>query len=109
MGSPCSETSPSWRSRPQAVLERPDLHDLAVAQPEDGDLVDLLEAAPRGGMAKPVAEVGRRAGEAAHHRAALGDQLADLHVDVGEAGPEGGDPAPGRGSRPGGVQLVDDL
>jgi hypothetical protein len=39
----------------------------------------------------------------------LGDQLDDLHVDIRKAGPERGDPAPGRRGQLGRVELVDRL
>jgi hypothetical protein len=74
---------------PKGVLQRPYVGDLAVAEPDDPDLIDSLEATPGWGMAEPVAQVGRRASELADDHVAFGDQLHDLDVDVGEAGLKG--------------------
>jgi hypothetical protein len=46
---------PELAQPPDGVLERPDMDDLAVAEPEDGDLIDALEAAPSWGLAEPFA------------------------------------------------------
>jgi hypothetical protein len=53
--------------------------------------------------------VGRRAGEPGDDLVAFGDQLHDIDVDVGEAGPEGRDPAFGGRGQLGRIELVDDL
>jgi hypothetical protein len=39
----------------------------------------------------------------------FGDEVDDLHVHVGERGPEWGDPPPGAGDEVGGVHVVDDV
>src|SRR5215213_11562454 len=83
--------------------------DLAVAEPEDGDLSDSLEAAPSRRLSEPFPQLGGRTGEAADDLVAFSDQLHDLHVDVGEAGPERRDPTSGGRHQLGGIQLVDDL
>jgi hypothetical protein len=69
------------------LLEPPDgvvhLDDLVVAQPEDETSSTRSKRRPVG--ARPAtAQVGGRVGEAAHHLVAFGDQLHDLHVDVGK-------------------------
>jgi hypothetical protein len=93
----------------QGVLQRPHMHDPAVAEPKDPDLINPLEAATGRGLTESFPEVGGRAGEPAHDLVALGDQLHELHVDIGEVGPERGDPSLGRRGQRGRVQLVDDL
>jgi hypothetical protein len=52
-----------WRSgqaellqAPEGVFQRPGVGDLAVAEPEDGDLIDPLEAATGRGLAQPLAQ-----------------------------------------------------
>jgi hypothetical protein len=65
---------------------------LAVSQAEEVDLVDLLEASPRRSVAAPFALMRSRAGKAARHLVAFGDQVDDLHVNVGEGGVKGADP-----------------
>ena len=72
----------------QGVLQRPHMHDPAVAEPNDPDLINPLEAATGRGLTESFPEVGGRAGEPAHDLVALGDQLHELHVDIGEVGPE---------------------
>jgi hypothetical protein len=51
------------------------MDDLALAQPEDRDLVDPLEAAPSRPMTEPFPQMGGRAGEPADDLVAFGDQL----------------------------------
>jgi hypothetical protein len=92
----------------EGVFQRPHVDDLAVAEPEDPDLIDPLEATPGGGLAEPCSQVGGRAGEPGDHLVAFGDQLHDLDVDVGEAGLEGRDPALGGPGQLGRIELVDD-
>jgi uncharacterized membrane protein len=93
----------------QGVLQRPHMHDPAVADPQDPDLINPLEAATGRGLTESFPQMGGRAGEPAHDLVALGDQLHELHVDIGEAGPKGCDPASGRRGELGRVEFVDDL
>ncbi len=46
---------PELAQPPESVLQRPDMDDPAVAEPEDGDLIDSLEAAPSWGLAESIA------------------------------------------------------
>jgi hypothetical protein len=71
----------------------PRLGDQTVAHAVDVDLVDALEASSGGRVASPGTEFGGRAAEASGDLLALGDQLDDLHADVGEAFEERRDPA----------------
>jgi len=51
------------------------MDDLAVAEPEDGDLIDPLEAAPSRRLIQPFPQVGGRTGEAANDLVARGDGI----------------------------------
>src|SRR5919202_585134 len=65
----------------EGVLQRPGMHDLAVAEAEDPDLIDALEAAPSRSLAKPCSQVGGRAGEPPDDLVALSDQLQVAAVE----------------------------
>jgi hypothetical protein len=85
------------------------MHDPAVPEPEDGDFIDPLEPTTSRRIAEPWSQVGGRAGQPADDRVALGDQLHDLHLQVGEADPGRRDPALGRLGQLWRIQLVDQL
>src|ERR1700683_216845 len=66
------------------VLDPGGRDELPVAHPEDVDLVDILEPLTRRRPAHPLPQLGARAAEMRGHLLLLGDQVDDLHPEVGE-------------------------
>jgi hypothetical protein len=90
-------------------LQAPGFGDAAVVDAEDVDLVDALEAPAGRWLAAPWSEVGGRAVEASDDLLAFGDEVDDLHADVGEAVAKRGDPPPRCGRHLRCVELVDEV
>jgi len=78
----------------QVLLHRGRSGELLVGHPEDVDLVDVVEAPAGGWVAHPLPEVGARAPEVRDHLFVFGDEVDDLHREVGEGIPEWADPVP---------------
>src|SRR5581483_972027 len=92
----------------QVVLDAERRGQLPVLDMKDVDLIDVLEAPVGGGHPEPLAAMGPGAPEMCDDRVALGDQLDDLHLEVGEGAPKWADPPLGRQGELTGGDLVDD-
>jgi pimeloyl-ACP methyl ester carboxylesterase len=81
----------------QIALEVPRAGETPAADFEEVDLVDALEPPTCRRVPAPLATMRTRAAKPRDDRVALGDELDDLHPEIGERRPERRDP-PSRGA-----------
>ena len=84
---------------PRLVLQRPEVHELAILLPQEEYLLHF-HAFARGGLTQELTPVGARALESPRHRITLRDQRHGLLLPVGEGRAELGEQSLHPASRP---------